>query len=157
MINSYLLRQARKRNEFGYPEGSYTPAIIAGIAFLVFLTIVALEAHRSPANGIVKASWYSLNDHTYAWRHTTTANGEVFDENALTAASWLYPMNTRLKVTNVANGKSVIVRINDHGPSKRLVRKGRIIDLSRGAFARIADLNSGVIQVSIEEVKVHGT
>ena len=82
-----------------------------------------------------------------------TANGEHFDENALTAAMWGVPFGTMVKVTNLANGKSVVVRINDRGPSKRLVKKGRIIDLAKGAFLKIASLIKGVVEVKVEVLK----
>jgi len=75
-----------------------------------------------------------------------TANGETFDKNALTAAHRDIPFGTLLRVTNLENGKSVIVRVNDrYHPIK-----GRIIDLSEGAFRRIAPLAQGIIPVRIE-------
>lgn len=70
-----------------------------------------------------------------------TANGEQFDPEALTAAHKELPFDTRVRVTNLANGTSVIVRINDRGP----YIDGRCLDLSRAAFREIADLDSGVI------------
>ena len=75
-----------------------------------------------------------------------TASGERFDQQANTAAHRTLPFGTRVKVTNVRNGKSVTVRINDRGPFV----KGRIIDLSRSAFAAIGDPRAGVISVRIE-------
>lgn len=77
-----------------------------------------------------------------------TANKEVFDPKAMTCATYNYPFNTMLKVTNLKNNKFVIVRVNDRGPNKRL---GRVIDLSRGAFQRIAKLDEGIIEVKIEK------
>lgn len=82
-----------------------------------------------------------------------TASGERFNENDLTAAMWDVKFGTKVKVTNLANGKSVVVRITDRGPAKRLVKKGRVIDLSKGSFSRIADLKQGVIKVKVEVVK----
>ena len=67
------------------------------------------------------ASWYGPNFHG-----KYTSNGEIYNMYALTAAHKTLPMNTIVKVTNLNNGKSVIVRINDRGPFV----KGRIIDLS---------------------------
>ena len=94
-----------------------------------------------------KASWYSrfdpgINKHT--------ANSEIFDDTKLTAAMWNVPFHQLVKVTNLDNGKSVIVRVNDRGPHKRFVRKGRMIDLSRQAFTRIASPRKGLINVQIE-------
>jgi rare lipoprotein A (peptidoglycan hydrolase) len=78
------------------------------------------------------------------------ANNEIFNENAYTCAIWDKEFGTVLKVTNLATGASVSVVVTDRGPAKRLARKGRIIDLSKAAFARIADLRSGIIKVKIE-------
>ena len=100
------------------------------------------------------ASWYGANDTIDPWKHTTTANGERFNENALTAASWKYPMGTKILVTNIKNGKSVIVRINDRGPGKHLYKKGRIVDLTKGAFMKIADLKDGVIKIKVKRILI---
>lgn len=94
------------------------------------------------------ADWASWYGQAHAGR--PTASGELFNPDKLTAASWFYPFGTRLRVTNLANGRSVVVRINDRGPARRLVRRGRKIDLSRAAFSRIADLRTGLIRVRVE-------
>jgi len=79
-----------------------------------------------------------------------TASGEVFSNNKLTAAHRTYPFGTYLKVTNVVNGKSVVVKVNDRGP----FTKGRELDLSKRAFMEITDnKNKGLIQVDIEIVE----
>jgi rare lipoprotein A len=75
-----------------------------------------------------------------------TANGEQFDPNGFTAAHKTFPFNTKLRVTNLAGGRSVVVRVNDRGPFV----PGRCLDLSRAAFAAIASLNSGVANVRYE-------
>ena len=82
-----------------------------------------------------------------------TASGERFDENALTAAMWDVPFGTLIKVTNLYNSKSVIVKINDRGPSRKLVKQGRIIDLSKGAFLKLSALRTGIIAVKVEILK----
>ena len=79
-----------------------------------------------------------------------TASMEPFDPTAMRCASWNYPLGTVLKVTNLANGKSVIVRVNDRGPAKRL---NRVIDLTRESFRKIADLRVGLINVRITKVR----
>ncbi|GIF65274.1 hypothetical protein Ais01nite_33090 [Asanoa ishikariensis] len=76
----------------------------------------------------------------------TTANGEAFNPDALTAAHKTLPFNTRVRVTNPSNGKSVVVRINDRGPFV----SGRCIDLSRAAFAAIASLSQGELTVKYD-------
>jgi rare lipoprotein A len=75
-----------------------------------------------------------------------TANGETFNPNALTAAHKTLAFNTRVRVTNPDNGKSVIVRINDRGPYV----DGRCLDLSRAAFAAIASVGQGEVDVKYE-------
>ncbi len=75
-----------------------------------------------------------------------TANGESFNPNALTAAHKTLPFNTKVRVTNPANGKSVTVRINDRGP----FIDGRCLDLSRAAFATIASVDVGALTVRYE-------
>lgn len=89
------------------------------------------------------ASWYSKAD-DYINKHT--ANGEVFNDRAMTCASWYHPFGTKLKVTNLQNGKSVVCRVNDRGPNKRLKRE---IDLTIGAFKKIASAERGLIRVSV--------
>lgn len=109
----------------------------------ILFSTLAPDVTNADIKGI--ASWYGggekLNKHT--------ANGEVFNPTELTCASWDYPFGTRLVVTNIANGKSVIVRVNDRGPNKRL---GRAIDLTKCAFSRIADLNKGLISVRVAKI-----
>jgi rare lipoprotein A len=78
-----------------------------------------------------------------------TANGEQFDPEALTAAHKTWAFDTRVRVTNPDNGKSVVVRINDRGP----YIDGRCIDLSRAAFRAIASLDQGHIDVRYEILK----
>ena len=78
-----------------------------------------------------------------------TANGERFNPSALTAAHRTLPMGTNLKVTNKANGKSVIVRINDRGP---FVKK-RLIDVSFAAAQQINMVRSGHAMVSLERLR----
>ncbi|HYW15945.1 MAG TPA: septal ring lytic transglycosylase RlpA family protein [Allosphingosinicella sp.] len=77
-----------------------------------------------------------------------TASGERFNPNGLTAAHRTLPLGTKLRVTNVANGRSVIVRINDRGP---FVGK-RLIDVSLGAAREIQMIRSGTAQVRLEIV-----
>jgi len=79
---------------------------------------------------------------SFYWEPQSTANGETFDPEALTAAHKSLPFHTRVRVTNPANGKSVTVRVNDRGP----YIDGRCLDLSRAAFRAIADLETGVLR-----------
>jgi rare lipoprotein A len=74
-----------------------------------------------------------------------TSNGEKFKQNKLTAAHKTLPFGTKVKVTNLSNGQSVKVRINDRGPFVQ----GRIIDLSKKAAKKIDMVNAGVTKVTI--------
>lgn len=77
-----------------------------------------------------------------------TASGQVFDQNALTAAHPTLPFGTKVKVTNKANGRSVVVRINDRGPTQ----PGRVVDLSRAAAGKLGMMKAGLVPVTLEIV-----
>lgn len=81
------------------------------------------------------------------------ANGEKFDPGKLTAASWFYPLGTRVKVTlcSAPDGvqRSVTVTITDRGPAHYLVREGRVIDLAHAAFEKLAPDNLGLIPIRL--------
>lgn len=81
-----------------------------------------------------------------------TASGERYNENDLTCAMRSREWGAKYLITNLENNKSVIVRLNDFGPNKKLYNKGRKVDLSKGAFKSIADLKKGVIKVKIERL-----
>jgi rare lipoprotein A len=87
----------------------------------------------------------------YANRHQNrkTASGEPYKYELQTAAHKELPFGSMVRVTNLDNGKSVIVKINDRGP----FAKGRIIDLSRSAFQKIGNTSKGIIEVQIEVLK----
>ncbi|MGP0128147.1 MAG: septal ring lytic transglycosylase RlpA family protein [cyanobacterium endosymbiont of Rhopalodia musculus] len=87
------------------------------------------------------ASWYGPGFHG-----RLTANGERYNQNGLTAAHKNLPFGTRVRVTNLNNGRSITVRINDRGP----YASGRIIDLSKGAARVIGLMGSGIAPVQIE-------
>ena len=78
--------------------------------------------------------------------HNKTANGEIYNENALTCASNKHRIGTLLRVENIKNNKVVICRVNDRGGFHKY---GRVIDLSKRAFSQIASLKSGVVHVKI--------
>jgi rare lipoprotein A len=79
-----------------------------------------------------------------------TANGEVYDMHAMTAAHQALPFNSRVMVTNLDNGKRVVVRINDRGPFV----KERIIDLSYGAAKKIGMIGPGTARVKLEVLEM---
>ena len=86
---------------------------------------------------------------SYYWQDQKTATGEAFDKMAMTAAHKTLPFGTRVRVTHLGNGRSVIVRINDRGPFK----PGRVIDLSYAAAGAIDMRDKGLAPVRIDIVK----
>ncbi|WP_170931104.1 septal ring lytic transglycosylase RlpA family protein [Pseudomonas sp. SID14000] len=87
------------------------------------------------------ASYYGARHHG-----KRTASGEPFNQHSLTAAHRSLPFGTRVRVTNLANQRSVVVRINDRGPHTR----GRLIDLSRAAAEKIGMIRSGTARVRVQ-------
>jgi rare lipoprotein A len=88
--------------------------------------------------------------HYYGIRHQglRTASGEAFDMNGMTAAHLTLPLGTRVRVTNVSNGRSVVVRIND----RHARGTAKVIDLSRGAAERLGFRRKGVTRVRLAAV-----
>ncbi|MDA0267566.1 MAG: septal ring lytic transglycosylase RlpA family protein [Cyanobacteria bacterium] len=93
-----------------------------------------------------RASWYGPGFHG-----RRTANGETFNQNALTAAHRTLPFGTLVRVTNLNNNRQVVVRVNDRGPYSH----GRIIDLSAGAAREIGLISAGVASVQVEVLSTH--
>lgn len=113
---------------------------VAGIPDPVVSTpTVIAQAQTKQIAGM--ASWYGPGFHG-----RLSASGERFNQNAMTAAHRTLPFGTRVRVTNVNNGRSVVVRINDRGPFIR----GRVIDLSAAAARQLGMINSGVAPVRID-------
>lgn len=114
---------------------------IFSILILFFFCINTYSQARFSQKG--EASFYANK-----FNGRKTANGEIFRQNKLTAAHRTLPFGTVLKVTNLSNGKSVIVRINDRGPFAR----GRIIDLSKLAAKKLDFIQKGHVMVSIQSI-----
>ncbi len=114
------------------------------LSFVLLLGLLYLYSwgysiyHRYSPIG--KASWYGGKFHG-----KVTANGEIYDMNELTAAHRYLPFGTKVKVTDLENDKTVIVRINDRGP----YISGRIIDLSRKAAQKLKMVKKGISLVKI--------
>lgn len=113
--------------------------IFLSLNILACTSVSAAKNHGFKETG--KASFYADK-----FQGRKTASGAAFNQKARTAAHKKLPFGTKVKVTNLNNGKDVVVVINDRGP----FIKGRIIDLSRSAFTVIGNINSGVIKVRIE-------
>src|SRR6266436_942258 len=117
---------------------------------LLILEPLHAQTNQPPTTG--HASWYGESH-----RGKLMANGRKFDPDKLTAASWFYPLGTRVRVTLTTTSgdappyqpHSVVVTITDRGPARRLVHEGRIIDLSEAAFAKLAPTRRGLIPIQI--------
>jgi rare lipoprotein A len=90
------------------------------------------------------ASWYGQE-----FQGSTTANGEAFDPNGLTAAHPTLPFGTTIRVTNLKNNKNILLRVNDRGP----YFARRILDVSLAAANRLGFVGAGTTQVRVEVVK----
>jgi rare lipoprotein A len=101
----------------------------------------AAEAWKVVSTERGKAAWYGGRFHG-----RKTASGEPFDKNALTAAHKKLPFDTMVRVRNLDNGRTVIVRITDRGP----YGKGRIIDLAEAAAEELDMIDAGVVDVEVE-------
>ncbi|WP_309086316.1 septal ring lytic transglycosylase RlpA family protein [Chelativorans sp.] len=110
-----------------------TPALAAA----VLAASLPAAAHAQCGS----ASWYALT--------SKTASGERMNPAAMTAAHKSLPFGTKVKVVNRRNGKAVVVRINDRGPFVR----GRILDLSKAAAAKLGFLGAGHTKVCLETSK----
>jgi rare lipoprotein A len=123
-----------------------TILLLAGVS-LAFVS--SSPGATNPTSGV--ASWYGE-----AHRGRLMANGKKFDPDKLTAASWFYPLGTRLWVTTDLPGhaaRRVQVTVTDRGPARQLVREGRIIDLGRAAFKALAHPDDGLVAVRITPVE----
>lgn len=120
------------------------------ICFLLFIFCWITDGFSEELIG--NASWYSKCDPTDPFIHKITASGEKFNENAFTCALRWRSFGRYYKITNLANGKSVIVKHTDFGPSLKYNGKriDRVVDLSKAAFRKIADLKTGIIKVKVE-------
>jgi len=114
--------------------------------FFISLSLCSFSADKTEKSFYGLASWYGggepLNEYT--------ANGEIFNPYYYTCATRTFPFGSRLKITNLSNGRSVIVRVNDRGPADWLPL--RVVDLTKQAFREIEDLNKGLTYVQVEVI-----
>ena len=125
-----------------------TLLLSCGVLVSIMTPVARAELTTKPQKGF--ASWYGEE-----LRGKLMANGRRFDPDKLTAASWFYPLGTRVRVTVRSpefEARSVLVTITDRGPAKRLVEQGRVIDLGRAAFQKIAEPDLGLVEVTVEPV-----
>jgi rare lipoprotein A len=114
-----------------------------GLGFAA-LAALGLSTGAEAGSQCGKASWYKMG--------SRTANGEKMNANALAAAHRSLPFGTRVRVDNLRNGRSVVVRINDRGPFVR----GRVIDVTRGAAVKLGMIGAGVARVKVTVVGGNG-
>lgn len=135
------------------------PAIFGAV--LAFTLSIGLANTQQPAAEVKPAAPAGAADETqtglaavYSKRLNgrTTASGQRYNQNALTAAHQTLPFGSRVKVTNTKNNRSVVVTINDRGPTQA----GRILDLSPAAAARLGMRRPGLMEVKMEVVAGHG-
>src|SRR5688500_11069556 len=107
---------------------SFTLLLVAGQTHADFADARYYDQTQAAFRQVGVASWYGPGFHG-----KRTASGERFDQNDLTAAHRKLPLGSEVKVTNLENGRSIIVAINDRGP----YIKGRVIDLSKAAARRL--------------------
>jgi len=112
---------------------------------LISILLTSLFFITPITSNAATASYYGKGFHG-----KQTASGEIFNKWAMTTASNSHKMGTILEVTNVDNNKKIRVRVNDRGGFSKY---GRTLDLSRGAFAKIADLDKGLCKVKIRVIK----
>ena len=122
------------------------PYVVNGRKY-VPLSVEEAESYRE--RGV--ASWYGYETRNKPGGHMT-ANGEAFDPNGLNAAHKYLPLPTHVKVTNLENGRSILLRVNDRGPFV----EGRIIDLSAGAAKKLGFYERGTARVLVETIPVEG-
>ena len=116
--------------------GNHSPYVVFGQTYEVWGTASGYKKRGT-------ASWYGTKFHG-----RTTSSGEIFDMYKATAAHRNLPLPTYAEVTNLENGRKVIVKINDRGPFKH----DRIIDLSYGAAVKLGMINSGTARVKVETI-----
>jgi rare lipoprotein A len=139
-------REAMAKGIVDRPEhGIYAACVTAfviGICLMGCASSPRYSGSKHAREGV--ASYYA---HKFHGR--TTASGEIYDMHKMTCAHRELPFGTRVKVTNLSNKKSVILRVNDRGPFV----KGRIIDVSYEAAKRLDFLKAGVVRVGVEVLK----
>jgi rare lipoprotein A len=126
-------------------------AFVTAIALLLLFSACASEPGHAAVGSasdrtyeaVGVASWYGAKFHG-----RTTASGEPYDMNAMTAAHPSLPFGTKVRVTNLENGRAVVLRINDRGP----FAKRRIIDVSRHAAEHLGFLGADLARVRVEAI-----
>jgi rare lipoprotein A len=143
------------RDESGSVFASFIPCLLAMLAVvgIVILTGCSSSGRSRGGGGGGEATSGVASYYAHKYHGRPTASGERFDMHDLTAAHRTLPFGTRVRVTNVTNGRSVVVRINDRGPFV----KGRVIDLSLAAAEQLDMVTAGLAEVEMRTVGGNGT
>jgi len=165
LLGSYLITpknagvEAVRQSTAGNEKREQRPPVCAGSVS------EEVPRERKPSAGVIAgkgmrscyvnltASWYSVaslkKEGTYKYSKGVMANGKKFKEEAFTSATRIFPLNSTLKVTNIDSGVDVRVKVTDR-IGKRFATKR--IDLSKAAFAQIAELDKGLVKVKVEVI-----
>lgn len=152
------MRSYQQEKDHRYMVGvSKRVGLLLAILFLYVIIVFTMSSFNE-VKPETKVSWYGT-----AFDGRMTANGELFNSKAFTAASPTLPFNTRVKITNLFNNKSIIVRINDRGPFAMtpngapvrplIPHPRRKFDLSKASFKSIGVLDKGTLRVSYKILK----
>ena len=136
LLNPATIEDAIPRAEVIRKAGNKNPYTVLGKTYHLLETPKGYKEQGG-------ASWYGLKFHGHK-----TSNGETYSIYAMTAAHKTLPIPSYVKVTNLANGKQVVVRVNDRGP----FHGGRIIDLSYAAATKLDYIGRGTAQVEVEAI-----
>ena len=126
------------------PFAALALGLVLAVASLTGCAVPVQLGDRPVATERGDASYYAQDFHG-----RKTASGETFDMNDMTAAHRSLAMGTRVRVTNLDNGRAVVVRINDRGPFAR----GRVIDVSYAAASKLDMIAAGVAPVKLEVLR----
>ncbi|RMZ59330.1 septal ring lytic transglycosylase RlpA family protein [Chryseobacterium nematophagum] len=116
------------------------------LVIIMMISTLGVYSFSNNTKDAKKTSYASFYHDKFNGRKT--ANGEIFDNSKFTAANRTLPFGTKVRVTNLNNGKEVVVRINDRGP----YHASRSLDMSKAAFDEIGNIASGTIPIEYEIV-----
>ena len=129
--------------------GGWLAALLAAVTFVLVLATKPAVSAAPPRAQLGLASWYGPGFHGQE-----TASGEIFDQREMVAAHRSLPLGSLVRVTNLENGRRVVLRVIDRGPYGRNYRKGTIIDVSKGAAQRLGFIRDGLVEVRVEVMRL---
>ena len=133
------------------PRGWCLAAVLTAVTLVLLLVTKPAVSAVPPPVQVGLASWYGPG-----FEGNETASGEIFNQREMVAAHRSLPLGSVVRVTNLENGRRVVLRVIDRGPYGRNYRKGTIIDVSRGAARRLGFIRDGLVSVRVEVVRLGG-